>query len=116
MKPVRSHVSKFKKLCFFIFSLSLSFHVVVLTKTNTGREFLADRRQNQVSEHLRYFFSSFLCESVVLDRFFVVELNAVQNRLSFKKWEGLRLYFLCLSSLLLAAVELSCAFGIHPRF
>lgn len=66
-------MSQVQKNCAFnFFSLSLfSFHVVVLTKMNTGREFLADRRQNQLSEHLWYIFflSSFLCKSVFLDSF-----------------------------------------------
>jgi len=63
LKPVRSHVSS-SKICVFLFFSLFSFHVVVLTKMNTGSEFLAHRRQNQVSEHLRFFLSSFLCKSV----------------------------------------------------
>lgn len=90
-----------KAAYFFFFLRFFSFSFYAL-KMHTGREFLADRRQNQVSEHFGFFFSFFPfliflpLRVRLLDRFLVAELNAVQKRQSFWNWARLRLYFLCL--------------------
>lgn len=101
LKPVPSHVSDSKKkkknvAYFFRFFFFFSFDAAVLSKMHTGREFLADSRQNQVSEHLGFFLIFLPLRVRLLDRFLVVELNAVQKRQSFWNWARLRLYFPCL--------------------
>lgn len=54
-----------------VYFLDFFFTLQRSQKMRTGREFLADRRQNQVSEHLGFFFLIFLPLRVrLLDRFF----------------------------------------------
>ncbi len=102
LKPVRSHVSSSKIVAFY-FLLSLSLFVSRISAyKNEHRKRILGRQAAKSTQRAPLIFFIFLPLQVSLfGQLLVVKLNAIQNGLSFWKWVGLRLHFLCLSSLLL---------------
>ncbi len=102
LKPVRSHVSSSKIVAFY-FLLSLSLFVSRISAyKNEHRKRILGRQAAKSTQRAPLIFFIFLPLQVILfGQLLVVKLNAIQNGLSFWKWVGLRLHFLCLSSLLL---------------